>query len=241
MKVFQAYYGMPSVCLYFYREGEILIIKVILGEEGTRMGCIIGGTGFNITVHHFIYEPLVKEFPEYKMYALTDDLPALIPCPEINAPQWEWERHFDLCAEFYAAYDVKANPIGIFRHKDKCKVLIPQGAPMPLSNTRANGITLNIVQDGFIVGGGAVGSDDYYLADEVKSLTRLVGTVNAMVAISPEEPQLSVQMIGRCANLAHAFKVRVTPPGKIQGLINGHDGIIEEGLNRAAQPTGVKP
>jgi hypothetical protein len=64
MNIFKAYYGMPSVCLYMYRDGNnVLIIQVILGTDGTRMGCIVGGTGFNITVHHFIYEPLVLTFP----------------------------------------------------------------------------------------------------------------------------------------------------------------------------------
>ena len=96
------------------------------------MGFLLGGTGFNITAHHFIYEPLTKMFPRYVFHALTDDLPALIPCPRPGADQDQWEAHYDKVAEFFQAYDELANPIGIFRHEQKCKVLIPTHGQLPL-------------------------------------------------------------------------------------------------------------
>ena len=204
------------------------------------MGCIIGGTGFNIAVDHFIYGPLKAQFPRYGLQALTDDLPALIPCPAWDAPEGEWEECYDACAEFYEAYDKRANAIGIFRHNGKCKILIPPGAPLPTRVERGNGITLNVVQDGFVIGGGLVGEEDYYRTDGAKRVAKLQDKVDAMTAVSQEEPQIAYQMIGRCANVAHGFYVRANPPSKVPQVVKEHDGIIERGLNKAMEQDGTR-
>ena len=93
------------------------------------MGCPIGSMGFDLAEHVFIFALLSKDFPAVTMRALTDDL-----CPFFSQPSRDgsWEEQFNLVVDFWDRYDELANPIGIFRNKEKSMMIIPPNAPDPL-------------------------------------------------------------------------------------------------------------
>ena len=45
-------YGPKAPCLYVYTDEEgKMNVACMLSEEGTRMGCVLGGTIFNMAMH----------------------------------------------------------------------------------------------------------------------------------------------------------------------------------------------
>ena len=104
MAMVNALYGDPSTVLYVFRDAEgNARMRVILGKEGTRMGCPIGSMGFDLAEHVFIFSLLSKDFPEVTMRALTDDL-----CPFFSQPSRDgsWEEQFNLVVDFWDRYDI---------------------------------------------------------------------------------------------------------------------------------------
>ena len=66
--VFNMFYALDSMC-FFSMEGET---KIVWSKEGSRMGCVLGSFGFDITVED-IYEAVDEKYSEMKKKALTDD------------------------------------------------------------------------------------------------------------------------------------------------------------------------
>jgi hypothetical protein len=68
LDIFNASYGHDSPCLYTV-DGEV---HIIWSKNGTRMGCILGSIGFNLT-HMDGYQRIQDAFPDIIFNALTDD------------------------------------------------------------------------------------------------------------------------------------------------------------------------
>ena len=210
--VFNAYYGMYSLCMYHYRDADgVACIKVIWCKNGTRMGCVLGSIGFDMAIHTHVYKPLDTQHQDVDFKALTDDLPPGVKAPPMGASLQEWEDHYDYIATLFKDYDTLANPIGLFGHKDKCKVLVPPWAPKPASLTRHNGITLHLVWDGVILSGAPIGTDAFTRQHTKVKLNALKRIVDAMVNLAQHEAHISYQMVLHCANHAWRYYVRVTP------------------------------
>ena len=109
-------YGVDAPVIYVYKgeDGETKV-SVMVSAEGSRMGCVFGSMGFNITVGPR-YTILATEFPEFILRALTDDLPAIIPHQETEE---KWYGIYVRYAEFLQRWDSLMNPIGLQRHKGK--------------------------------------------------------------------------------------------------------------------------
>ena len=57
-------YGPKAPCIYLYDDAEgVKHAACMLSEEGSRMGCILGGTIFNIAVHVCIYVSMNSRQP----------------------------------------------------------------------------------------------------------------------------------------------------------------------------------
>jgi hypothetical protein len=60
--LFNTFYGMPSPVLYKYNDDEgQACVRVIWSQEDTRMGCVLGSMGFDITMEYFVYNVQTPE------------------------------------------------------------------------------------------------------------------------------------------------------------------------------------
>ena len=57
-QLFNKFYGLPSFALLGYSDEGHSFLRVILGQEGVRIGCPLGSFGFDLTADHFVYAPL---------------------------------------------------------------------------------------------------------------------------------------------------------------------------------------
>ena len=121
-------YGPKAACLYLYKDDDDNThVAVMLSEEGSRMGCVMGGTIFNICMHVRVYRQMMIKYPMTVQRALTDDLSRFAKPAEGSS----WDESYTREAEALLYYDALANPIGIYRHPDKGKILLPANAPDP--------------------------------------------------------------------------------------------------------------
>ena len=68
-------YGPKAACLYVYLDEDANTqVACMLSEEGARMGCVLGGTIFNLCMHVRVYRLMMIKFPMVVQRALTDDL-----------------------------------------------------------------------------------------------------------------------------------------------------------------------
>jgi hypothetical protein len=115
-------HGQPAIAFYFYRDNNNnKKLKTILCTEGTRMGCPLGSLGFDMAEHFYIFRHLQTEFDHVIIRALADDL-----CPFFAPPTGD---------EDWETYDELAN-LGLFRNLAKSKMVLPPGAPDPLTHPR---------------------------------------------------------------------------------------------------------
>ena len=92
------------------------------------MDCVLGGTIFNMCMHVRVYRHMLIKFPKLIQRALTDDL------TQFGKPVEEketWDKTYTMVVEALHYDDHLANPIGIYRHPDKGKLMLPPSAPDP--------------------------------------------------------------------------------------------------------------
>ena len=92
------------------------------------MGCVLGTFSFNLTAYVRVYRTLLVTFADFVQRALTDDL-SQFGKPEGAGSHEQWLALYDHLADYLEAYDRLANPIGLFRHETKGKLLLPPAAP----------------------------------------------------------------------------------------------------------------
>ena len=127
-----AIYGPKSVAIYVFTDSSNTThVWVMMSEEGSRMGDILGNFLFDNGADDNVYGQLATAFPDWTLRALTDDLQALIPCPPADADYAEWVAHYERVARFDQRFNELGAPHGARANADKSKILLPQGAPDP--------------------------------------------------------------------------------------------------------------
>ena len=161
------FYARDSLC-FFVVDGEA---RVVLSQEGSRMGCVLGSFAFDCVVED-IYEGAQALLPEAVVKALTDDLNTAVP------PQESVQEQLRLCGQLFTAIRSEAERVaGLAVNMDKTKLLLPlkpDGQPHDLD-------TLAIPEDfpaelkvnatGMKVGGAPVGTDAFvhsFVADTLE-------------------------------------------------------------------------
>ena len=75
--LFNLFYARDSLC--FFRIDDVA--HVILSQEGSRMGCVLGSFGFDLAVQD-VYEAVQAQLPTAIVRAITDDMNVGVPPPE---------------------------------------------------------------------------------------------------------------------------------------------------------------
>jgi hypothetical protein len=207
------------------------------------MGCVLGSMGFDITMEYFVYRHLRELYRKIAHMALIDDLMRLIKTPGLDASVQKWEEWYDKIAEIDAEYDRLSEPIGIIRAPTKSELLVPNGAPMPINCTRANGITLNVSSEGTIIGGSPIGTDIFiknHVSDKVDKAEEVMTIIKDFGAT---EPQMAHRLLEGSVNKGLDYILITTPERPIQDEIDRFDqGINTTFLqNSMLSPDGTEP
>ena len=163
----------------------------MLSEEGTRMGCVLGGTTFNICMHVRVYQHMMIKFPTLIQRALTDDLTRFgKPVEEKDS----WEKTFTLKAEALHYYDTLANPIGIYRHPQKGKLMLLVTAPDPRPGHPILLLT-KVCRFAARVAGGFAGPDDHAEQLTLSKADAVIRRVHAIARMAPKNPQSDTKVL----------------------------------------------
>ena len=105
---------------------------------------------------------------------------------------------YDRLVDYLETYDQRANPIGLFRHKSKGKLLLPPSAPDPpglriLQHTKA-------VRTCAVLAGASIGrAEDVEDASLVK-VSAMNPLMETIVPFGLVEPQAALRTLADCAN-----------------------------------------
>ena len=225
-------YGPKAPCLYVYTDSAGMIhVKCMLSEHGARMGCVFGGTLFNMGVHLRIYKKMAIEFPGFIQRALTDDF------SQFGKPAADtvvgWTRAFDHLAKALERYDELANPIGIFRHPEKGQLLLPPNAPDPPAGHRIFALT-KITRKAVRIAGGHSGDDFATKAEAMLKAEAGARRVRAAARLAKVDPQGAMKIIGYASHHTMDYYWGVTPTHIVgdavklfqEALIDATDAIL---------------
>jgi hypothetical protein len=167
---FQKFYMLPIALFYSYWDEEgRACIDVQSNREGFKQGDTVATTGYGITAHYFIYNPLALAYPfietQYQQYnidtvAIVDGFTAVWDCPPENSSDAQWNDWWYHISQYYLKFNSVANPIGIFSNLDKFAILVPEYAHMPPDPSFTNGVDLRgcVKKDGIVALGSPIGT-----------------------------------------------------------------------------------
>ena len=234
LPLYKAYYSRPSVAVYMYiDEDGKQVIRIILIEEGARIGCVLGTFSFNITVYEDLYGQLAREFPSWFFKAQVDDLLPMIPPPPSGSDE-DWQALYWEISRFNARHCELAERVGLVNHSMEVKggVLLPDGAPAPLPN--ADGV-MPFKDVPFLEFGGAlIGRfTDSNVGQKFAPATR---RVDSIMLLKRDHPAECLRLLITSANHSMDFFVRVMATHVVWAHCLRFDAKIKNAFEQLLQP-----
>jgi hypothetical protein len=239
---FDSFYAIRAPVAFSFHDDadDTWCLKFEWSTEGTRQGCVLGSLFFDIAVDHFIYSPLSRQFEEEVHHsAATDDLFGIwSPPADLNDSQ-AWEAFYDRIAVYLAAKEELSTPHGILSNKDKLRILIPPGAPLPLNPTRFNGVVLKVVQDGILIAGIPIGTAEFVDLFLRNRLVLLSHRLLALEELAKLDPQAYLRLLGTAVNKGFDYLVTCTATDGHRHLLEIFDQEIWGSLCRVLCPNSA--
>jgi hypothetical protein len=233
-ELFNKFYAIDSLC-FFIIDGEV---RVILGEEGSRMGCVLGSFGFDLTVQD-IFEAVLAKVPAGIFKALTDDFNAAVP------PASSLQEQLRDCATVFTTTRDEAKRIaGLSLNMDKSGVLLPLDADGSVVDIESISLPdnfpsdLKILNTGLKVGGAPIGTDDFVREFTRDCLNHFEQRLSALPGI---DPQTGIGLLRVCVASAPIFLAQVTPPLLTHDLFLDFDEKMQECALQLATLPGQDP
>ena len=158
-------------------------------------------------MHHFVYKHLAKDFPNLLFRCLTDDKTDFGKATAHS----EWQELYKYLADSLRAYDKYANPIGIFRHNRKGRLILPPGAPDPEPRTALLALT-EVTRDAARVAGGHIGPKDTVLEMGMKNGRKAMTKIHAIGRFGEANPQAALKLLGYASRHTLEYYYSITPP-----------------------------
>ena len=169
-------------------------IQVIWSTTGAPQGSVSGNIIYTAGVSK-IFDILQREFPEFVLFAATDDLTQFFK-PDTDAPD-AWQAQYKRLAHFLQRYeDLAWDMCSLRQNLAKSAIILPLNAPFPsievlelfpptfkfhhVSNVVPEGVLFPNRTDGLVICGAPVGSD-FYIQDFVRWKT--TAAINKILAI----------------------------------------------------------
>jgi hypothetical protein len=236
-----AFYGVDAPIFYCFSSGEPDFEKfamVMFSMHGVRQGCTLGSFLFDLALRN-TYNTLTAKYPACVIHALTDDLPVAFPLPKDSNPD-SWRLCYDGIANFLEDYDKLANPLRIFRHPQKGKILMPLSAPPPELGSRITELT-KIGADHVLIAGACIGVDSNILSHAFKKVFDIQKRVNSIARLSSVNEQAAFKLLGDVANHAFDYLLQITPTVTILPAISAFDDLIATGRLVVLSPAHGSP
>lgn len=209
---FERYYGMPAMCLYELEDGTV---EIIWSEEGSRMGCPLGPTGFGLTVQS-TYERVKSAYPDFTMKALTDDLTLAAPLPD---REFSKEDILVRCGEVFRliSQDSKERN-NLSLNFEKCTLLLPPDWPDPPKGCLPDGIT--VLRDGMTIAGSPIGKDSFVTKSTADIIDKISTKMSALEGI---DPQVGFSLLRQCIVPALSYVSHTVPTCTILEQLKTYD------------------
>ena len=229
--LFNLFYARDSLC--FFAVGDD--IRVVRGQQGSRMGCVLGSFGFDLVCQD-VYEAASKRVPSAIVRALTDDVNAGVP------PQSTIQEQLGLCGQLYTTLRDEAKRVaGLEVNTGKTKLLLPpqsNGSPIDLGTLQLPEDfphDLQLVTDGLKVAGAPVGSDHFV---ETFTSEALLDVERRALAVQHVDPQVGLGLLRLCVSTAPTFLAQVTPPMLTHALFADLDSKLVDSALELLVPAG---
>jgi hypothetical protein len=145
-------------------------------------------------------------YPMTVQRALTDDLSRLAKPAEGSS----WDETYTREAEALLYYDSLANPIGIYRHPDKGRILLPPNAPDPHPDHPLLTLT-KVSRRAERLAGGYVGPDDSSQEQILLRTDLATRRVHATTRMASTNPQSAIKLLAYAAQHTLDYLWGVTP------------------------------
>jgi hypothetical protein len=178
--------------LVLLRRGNDFV--VIRSAEGSRMGDQLGGFVFCLAVHP-AYVEINDACPNVIFQAATDDLRSYARDP------------YDIVDSFPIAAAALMKHAGVRLNVSKSKILLAPSAPELNPSRVPNGVQL--VRDGTIVVGAAVGTDDFVRGHAMEVVKANAEKLNGLILL---DAQAALLLLSACLVPALGYLLQVTPP-----------------------------
>ena len=170
------------------------IIQVVWSTTGAPQGSVSGNIIYTAGVSK-IFNILRLEFPDFTLFAATDDLTQFFK-PEIDTHD-AWQAQYKCLAQFLQRYEELAwDMCSLRQNLSKSAIILPLNAPLPssevqdlfpptfkfhhVSNVVPEGVLFPNRTDGLVICGAPVGSD-FFIEHFVKWKT--IAAINKIRAI----------------------------------------------------------
>ena len=203
-------YGLPSLALYSYRGGDgILHLRYNFSEQGARMGCVLGSALYDFGIAP-LHEKAQKEFSDFTLRALTDDLLGSAPPPQSDL---EWQAFYRRYSLYLRFLEVEGKPMGYKLHPDKLFLLLPPNAPDIDPSTRQElPPNLEVTRTGRKMAGTFIGTDQYIEGELCKVALEVTEKLRKLEAMGRLQPQIALRLVTNAIIPSFNYLCRVTPP-----------------------------
>ena len=208
--------------------------KVIWSRQGSRMGCVGGSFGFDLTVDD-IYKATARKFPNTVIKALTDDLTCGIPPPRSKE---DAKNCWKMAAELLEFISTESEKVaGLPLNFSKCHALAPKSIPNPPPKTLPNGT--NIEREGLRLAGCPIGTDEF-CKNYMQKIVREVQL--KMDALQGIDPQIGIALLRIGIIPGLMLSSQVTPPKlTMESLIQHDTNIINTVFKLLNPPDKASP
>lgn len=199
-------YGIPTMIFYTYYD-EVLhehTIQVIESQNGVKQGCVFAQLLFCLAIKDPM-EKIQRDHSEVAtLIAQSDDINTIIHRPADDNWSNRWEKVADMMDE----YDHQFKPIGLYRHPNKMKLILPPGIPAPEDDRLQN----CEIQTGGKTSGIHYGSDQFVMDSSTEKAQKIAEKIIAITKIAEAHPHMAMVLVSNMLIPLIYYYFSHTPP-----------------------------
>jgi hypothetical protein len=156
---------------------------------------------------------LIAKYPEIDIRLVVDDLIPLIPPPSDPTPE-NWQRLYARYAEFLIDLkNISFETTGLKLNLDKAGLLLPAGAPLPTTATRALfDKSFQWSTNGTRIAGAPIGDPEFITQFVQEKMREADAKLEQVKILGKQAPRAAHRLLTAGATKLHTFLCNVVPP-----------------------------